>query len=85
MSLKTAVKKENNRVELEIEVEAPAFEQAVERAYKKNIKRMNVPGFRKGKAPRAWSKRSTAPACSMRMPSTTFIRGARGGHRGFRL
>lgn len=52
MSLKTAVKKENNRVELEIEVEAPAFEQAVERAYKKNIKRMNVPGFRKGKAPR---------------------------------
>lgn len=53
MSLKTATKKENNRVELEIEVDAATFAAAVDAAYKKDVKKMNVPGFRKGKAPRA--------------------------------
>lgn len=52
MSLKSANKVETNRVELEVEVDAVAFEDAVNKAYKKNIRRMNVPGFRKGKAPR---------------------------------
>ncbi len=52
MSLKTATKKETNRVELEIEVGAEAFEAAVAKAFKKNIGKLNVPGFRKGKAPR---------------------------------
>ena len=52
MSLKNAEVKETNRVELEIEVGAEEFEAAVETAYKKNIKSMNIPGFRKGKAPR---------------------------------
>ncbi len=53
MSLKNATKTENaNRVELEVEVDAEAFEAAVNRAYKKNIGKMAVPGFRKGKAPR---------------------------------
>ncbi len=53
MSLKNAVKKENNRVELEIEVDAASFAAAVDAAYKKDVKKLNVPGFRKGKAPRA--------------------------------
>ena len=53
MSLKTATKLENNRVELEIEVDAATFEAAVNAAYKKDVKKMSVPGFRKGKAPRA--------------------------------
>ncbi|MBE6778796.1 MAG: trigger factor [Ruminococcaceae bacterium] len=53
MSLKTATKKENSRVELEIEVDAATFGAAVSAAYKKDVKKMNVPGFRKGKAPRA--------------------------------
>ena len=53
MSLKTATKKENNRVELEIEVDAATFGAAVDAAYKKDVKKMSVPGFRKGKAPRA--------------------------------
>ena len=53
MSLKNATKLENNRVELEIEVDAATFEAAVSAAYKKDVKRMAVPGFRKGKAPRA--------------------------------
>ncbi len=53
MSLKTATKKEHSRVELEIEVDAATFGAAVSAAYKKDVKKMNVPGFRKGKAPRA--------------------------------
>ncbi len=52
MSLKTATKLESGRVELEVEVGAEAFEAAVAKAYKKNVAKLNVPGFRKGKAPR---------------------------------
>lgn len=53
MSLKNATKLENGRVELEIEVDAAAFAAAVDAAYKKDVKKMSVSGFRKGKAPRA--------------------------------
>ncbi len=53
MSLKTATKLENGRVELEIEVDAATFGAAVDAAYKKDVKKISVPGFRKGKAPRA--------------------------------
>ena len=53
MSLKNATKKENNRVELEVEVDAAAFGAAVDAAYKKDVKKMSIPVFRKGKAPRA--------------------------------
>ena len=53
MALKQANKVETNRVELEIEVGAEAFEAAVSAAYRKNVGKINVPGFRKGKAPRA--------------------------------
>lgn len=53
MSLKNATKKENNRVELEIEVDAATFEAAVDAAYRKDIKDITIPGFRKGKAPRS--------------------------------
>ena len=52
MSLKSTNKVDTNRVELEVAVSPEDFEAAVNKAYKKNIKRMNVPGFRKGKAPR---------------------------------
>ena len=54
MSLKAVNQKETNRVELEIEVDAAAFEAAVEAAYRKNIDKLNIPGFRRGKAPRAF-------------------------------
>lgn len=53
MSLKQATKVDTNRVELEVEVDAAAFEAAVQKAYRKNIGKIQVPGFRKGKAPRA--------------------------------
>ena len=52
MSLKNANKVDTNRVELDIEVDAGRFESAVNNAYKKNVRKMNIPGFRKGKAPR---------------------------------
>ncbi len=53
MSLKSMNKPTGNTVELEISIEKDIFERAVAVAYKKNVGKMNVPGFRKGKAPRA--------------------------------
>ena len=44
--------RENSQVYLEIEIAEDAFEAALERSYKKNVKHINIPGFRKGKAPR---------------------------------
>ena len=38
---------------MEIVVDAETFEKAVQAAYRKNVGKINVPGFRKGKAPRA--------------------------------
>lgn len=47
-----AEKIEKNRVQLKIEVDVDEVEQALQRAYKKVVKQVNIPGFRKGKAPR---------------------------------
>jgi trigger factor len=43
---------EKNVVKLTIEVDKEAFAAAVEKSYKKNVKKIAIPGFRKGKAPR---------------------------------
>ncbi|HHV65909.1 MAG TPA: trigger factor [Peptococcaceae bacterium] len=43
---------EKNKVTLEIAVEAEQFTLAINRAAKKVAKEINIPGFRKGKAPR---------------------------------
>jgi len=48
----TAEKLEKNTVLLEVEVEPEKFNQAIDQAYKKIVKKVNIPGFRKGKAPR---------------------------------
>lgn len=45
-------KLENNMAKLTIEVPAEELEKALESAYQKNKKKISVPGFRKGKAPR---------------------------------
>ncbi len=50
-------KKESNVVTLTIEIPAEDFNQAVNRAYRRNAKRFNIPGFRKGKAPLGMVKR----------------------------
>ncbi len=52
MSLKASNKVDTNRYELEIEVDAATFEKAVQAVYKKEVKKINIAGFRKGKAPR---------------------------------
>ena len=49
--LKEFSKKETNRYELVISVDAEKFNEAIKQAYAENGKKINVPGFRKGKAP----------------------------------
>ena len=43
---------EKNMAKLTIEVDAAEFEKAIEKAYNKQKNQINIPGFRKGKAPR---------------------------------
>ncbi len=53
MSLKTCTKlEEANKFELEITVDGEVFKNAVNKVYKKQVKNINIPGFRKGKAPK---------------------------------
>ena len=52
MSVKSCEKVEKSQVALTIEVGAAEFEAAVEKAYQKMRRKINVPGFRPGKAPR---------------------------------
>ncbi len=51
MSLKATKKIETNRYELEIVIDGEKFRAAINDVYRKNGKKINVPGFRKGKAP----------------------------------
>ncbi len=44
---------EKNRSEFKITIEKPAFDAEVLKAYKRNVGKFNIPGFRKGKAPKA--------------------------------
>ena len=53
MKLLATNKVEENVYELEIRVEAEEFKAACEKSYKKNASKLNIPGFRKGKAPKA--------------------------------
>ncbi len=49
----TKEKAEKNMVSFEFKVSAEEFEAAVAKAYKKNVGKINIQGFRRGKAPRA--------------------------------
>jgi trigger factor len=49
----TNEKTENRQAYLKIEVEPPEVETATETTYHRLVKRVNVPGFRRGNAPRA--------------------------------
>lgn len=44
---------DESKVALEVEVEAPVVAAALDQAYKKIVKKVSLPGFRKGKVPRA--------------------------------
>lgn len=50
--LKGTKKVDTNRYQLEIAVDGVKFGEAIEKAYRQNVKKMNIQGFRKGKAPR---------------------------------
>ena len=52
MSLVSKNNVATNKFELEVSVSAEDFEKACEAVYKKRVKRIEVPGFRKGHAPR---------------------------------
>ena len=52
MKLTHVEKKEKNQVALSIVVEADVFEAACEKSYRKNVRNINIQGFRQGKAPR---------------------------------
>lgn len=43
---------ENKKVQLTVEVPEEEFEKSLQKAYKIVVKKVNIPGFRKGKAPR---------------------------------
>ena len=53
---------EKNLVKLTFEVSAEDFDKAINRAYRKNANRFNIPGYRKGKAPRSIVEKYYTPA-----------------------
>ena len=53
MSLTKSEVIEKNRYELQFSVDKATFDAAVNAVYRKQVKNIAVPGFRKGKAPRA--------------------------------
>lgn len=57
MSLKNVEKQEKNTAILEISVDKETFAAACEKAYRKNVGKIQLKGFRKGKAPRAMIER----------------------------
>ncbi len=55
-------KKEKNTVDFTMTVKADVFAEAMDRAFKKNVKNIAIPGFRKGKAPRKLIERTYGEA-----------------------
>ncbi len=53
MNLVKSEKNEHSMHYLEIAIDKETFDSAVEKVYRKQVKNINVPGFRKGKAPRS--------------------------------
>lgn len=53
MSLIKAEKAEKSAMRLEFSVDKETFEKAVNKIYRKQVGSINIPGFRKGKAPRS--------------------------------
>jgi len=52
MSLKATNNVETNKYELEIEISAEKFEEGIQKAYQREKNKIQIAGFRKGKAPR---------------------------------
>ena len=54
-------KLEKNMAKLTIEASAEELEKAIQAAYQKNKGKINMPGFRKGKAPRVMIEKMYGP------------------------
>ena len=63
MSLINVTTPEKNVRELEFSVERAVFDKACNAAYKRNVGKMNIPGFRKGKAPRSIIEKMYGEGC----------------------
>ena len=53
MSLTKCEVIEKNRYELQFAVDKETFDKAIDKVYRKMVKNINIPGFRKGKAPKS--------------------------------
>lgn len=54
MSLKSNNKIDTNRYKLEVSVDAQTFEDGIQKVFKRQNKKITIPGFRRGKAPRSF-------------------------------
>ena len=61
MSLVSANKVETNTYELTVSVGAEEFKKGIDKTYKKTVKNITVPGFRKGKVPRQMIEKMYGP------------------------
>ena len=61
MNVISSQKVDTNRHELKIQVDKDTFQDAIMKSYKKNVGKVTVPGFRKGKAPKAIIEKMYGP------------------------
>ena len=61
MSVKIEKTENNNELKLEFTIEAKKFDEGMKRVYAKTAKYINIPGFRKGKAPMAIVEKHYGP------------------------
>ncbi|MEL7563942.1 MAG: trigger factor [Dehalobacterium sp.] len=64
---------DKNKMSLEIEVEVEQVERALKQAHNKLVKKVNIPGFRKGKAPKAILERYVGKAALLEEAAETMI------------
>lgn len=69
-------KMEKNMAKLTIEVSAEELEKAIEKAYQKNKKKISLPGFRKGKAPRVMIEKIYGKGVFLEEAANALIPGA---------
>ena len=61
MSIKIEKTENNNELKLEFTIEAKKFDEGMKKVYAKTAKYINIPGFRKGKAPMAVVEKHYGP------------------------
>ncbi|MBQ9746567.1 MAG: trigger factor family protein [Clostridia bacterium] len=73
MKLLNITDAEKNQKVIEFSVDKATFDAAVDKVYKKNVAKLNIPGFRRGKAPKSIIEKCMARASSMKTLSTIFF------------